>query len=281
MARENRAKPDSAAPVALLYTFRQWPLFEYLNEAARIPEALHDRACYLHMKLPGYPTRLFDRHPEPSLPARVAREGLRLNRAVYRLYYDDVVGTIAVDPTAQGTVKFGFHASEGVDVVRASFVEDGFRVVGWDEWADRGPAVFDEGELDARCASDLSALLPWVMPEERGADRHRALREALAARGMSKGWVLAASLRMCGAWPSFQAWVRTLVTRLDANVERLTELPSRRARAWAVRELFAELARQREGMHDARRGVRSWMERQRGAPAMQRVLAPSAGLFGL
>lgn len=283
MARRAPKKPAPDAPGVIVYTFRQWPLFPYFNEIARLPESLHDRGCYLYPVYPDQPMTLFERHPEPRLSSRVARAGLRINWSLYHLHRDETLRALTGDPDWAGSsLRYGFHASEGVDVVRAAFVRDGFRVVDWDGWSSAEPAPFSDLEVGLFCdAADPSALQAINPGDERGNDRHGELRKVLAARGMSKGAVLAASLAACDEWPSFRAWVRTRATRLDGTVERLMELPARGARARSVRALFAELATTDVPALDVRPVVRKWMEQRLRVPAMRRVLAPSAPLYGL
>lgn len=144
-----------------------------------------------------------------------------------------------------------------------------------ERWTD-----FDERLLDAVVANAATGFeLQWDdRAPERGIDRHKLFREALARRGCTPGWILAASAHG-PQWPSALAWLASQSLDLDRVLVRLGDPGAVLHREKTFEALVMRLQTVGTSFSWVKKPVRRWRKANLTHPSVSATAYAGLGSF--
>lgn len=266
----------AAPPVALVFRIPDWPVARYLTALTPTLEPwVLERGCFIIRTTDRRRSRLFERHPEPRLPADVADAGMDVVRTLGYAHIAELYRGV-LDDSASTTLQltFGFHATEGLEAVARSFAADGFRVVPYDRgWRDV--------HLPADPAATLAGVERALSHPSRDPKRARAVRryvvEARGALPDESLWAVVSRARLVAAlgrrperWNEVDRRILDVVCRPEF----------RRYRRWPL-DAAPEIGLDRHGLLRAAWSARGYADDEVLDAALSAAWWPRSALFWL
>lgn len=212
---DDDATMPEVARIALLFTLRELPLAPLLTKLLNIPDELLDRGCWITWQQHDEFNGVITKNPESPIDSDIAEA--TLSAVEFAAHQESMARAFAPelwdsDDALTVQFTFGFHVDLDRDAVERSLIEDGFSILRYSEWLQKGPTPreapgtrwtdlapdswrwtkADETLLDhlvQRGKFDRDAAASWLANEPKmdiATDRHGDLRRALQKRGVSE-----------------------------------------------------------------------------------------------